>query len=95
MYNIKKKKKNINAKQKGILSVSGFLNTVDFQLQLKPSMEIKKKKEEARTLLGVLVNGSSGKITKHKEKPVFKLVTGKAVNLGLDEEGRKCHAHFT
>ena len=30
-----------------------------------------------------------------REKPVFKLVTGKAVNLGLDEEGRKCHAHFT
>ena len=31
MYNIKKKK-NINAKQKGVLCVSGFLNTVDSRL---------------------------------------------------------------
>ena len=37
----------------------------------------------------------SGKITKNKGgKRVFKLVTGKAVNLG-DEKGRKYHAQFT
>ena len=36
-------------------------------------MEMKQKKKEAKSLLGVLVNGNSGKITKHKGKTGFQV----------------------